>query len=599
MKVILLLDNVRYHHTKSVKGLLESLKNISLKYIPPYSSELNSIEHLWKDIRKNVTHNHLFESIAEVIKASGKQIARNLYGINLLMRTVDGESYYYMYNGHADVTALVNAATGEVAATYYYDAFGNILESTGDVNNNITYAGYQYDEETGLYYLNARMYDPKIARFLQEDTYRGDPMDPLSLNLYAYCAYNPIMYYDPTGHFSIFSGDDWRKLARNIKEVTIGITDGTMRFISGNAYQSVGSFVGDVRWAFNNREYLTDGTITYFSETASNIKQGIVGFVSDVKWAYKNRDIVAETINESIQQYKADVKWAIDNRDIVAETTKDMAKQAVHYFNNKSMREKIAIITDVTLNIASFIGVPEAAAAKLTQLKKVDKLVDTVNLVDKLYDAGAGMRRLDNVLDATNMIDDLYNAGRGMKQLDRVADTVTALRKSDRLVEASTGIRFMDNIDDFGRVGIPELPKNAIQKNYLEVTRAVNNVGSGVGGNKNLVNKAWKKKIVMPNAPHTNGTPGHWFAIKRKAVELAKMDDVEKVFINKGLSNVVPGAKPNRRPDIVVKRINGLIDQFEVPSKTDRINDLLIRMRQNQSILGDKAGSIDIVYIKR
>jgi len=98
MKVILLLDNVRYHHTKSVKGLLESLKNISLKYIPPYSSELNSIEHLWKDIRKNVTHNHLFESIAEVIKASGKQIARNLYGINLLMRTVDGESYYYMYN---------------------------------------------------------------------------------------------------------------------------------------------------------------------------------------------------------------------------------------------------------------------------------------------------------------------------------------------------------------------------------------------------------------------------------------------------------------------------------------------------------------------
>ena len=72
MKVILLLDNVRYHHTKSVKGLLESLKNISLKYIPPYSSELNSIEHLWKDIRKNVTHNHLFESIAEVYKSYTK-----------------------------------------------------------------------------------------------------------------------------------------------------------------------------------------------------------------------------------------------------------------------------------------------------------------------------------------------------------------------------------------------------------------------------------------------------------------------------------------------------------------------------------------------
>ncbi|WP_207654793.1 glycohydrolase toxin TNT-related protein [Acetivibrio saccincola] len=141
-----------------------------------------------------------YDKVILEVNGSGNQIARNLYGINLLMRTVDGESYYYMYNGHADVTALVNAATGEVAATYYYDAFGNILESTGDVNNNITYAGYQYDEETGLYYLNARMYDPKIARFLQEDTYRGDPMDPLNLNLYAYGHNNPITYYDPTGH---------------------------------------------------------------------------------------------------------------------------------------------------------------------------------------------------------------------------------------------------------------------------------------------------------------------------------------------------------------------------------------------------------------
>lgn len=130
----------------------------------------------------------------------GGNANRNVYGLNLLMRTVGKDSYYYMYNGHADVTALINAATGKVDATYYYDAFGNILESTGNVNNNITYAGYQYDKETGLYYLNARMYDPKIARFLQEDTYTGTPDDPLSLNLYVYCANNPLIYYDPTGN---------------------------------------------------------------------------------------------------------------------------------------------------------------------------------------------------------------------------------------------------------------------------------------------------------------------------------------------------------------------------------------------------------------
>jgi RHS repeat-associated protein len=163
-------------------------------------------------IRKSTgqeTINYLYEydKVVLEVDGNGNQTARNLYGINLLMRDVDGESYYYVYNGHADVTALINADTGVVEATYYYDPFGNILESTGSVNNNITYAGYQYDEETGLYYLNARMYDPKIARFLQEDTYRGDPNDPLSLNLYSYCANNPITYYDPTGHiFEMLKG---------------------------------------------------------------------------------------------------------------------------------------------------------------------------------------------------------------------------------------------------------------------------------------------------------------------------------------------------------------------------------------------------------
>ena len=34
-----------------------------------------------------------------------------------------------------------------------------------------------------------------MGRFLQEDTYRGD-----GLNLYAYCANNPVMYYDSSGH---------------------------------------------------------------------------------------------------------------------------------------------------------------------------------------------------------------------------------------------------------------------------------------------------------------------------------------------------------------------------------------------------------------
>ena len=89
--------------------------------------------------------------------------------------------------------------------------------------NNIKYAGYFYDAETGLYYLNARFYDPETARFIQQDSYSGDILDPLSLNLYTYAQNNPISYYDPTGH-SIKSllkkaKDTVKKAASTIKAV--------------------------------------------------------------------------------------------------------------------------------------------------------------------------------------------------------------------------------------------------------------------------------------------------------------------------------------------------------------------------------------------
>ncbi|WP_244648221.1 RHS repeat-associated core domain-containing protein [Ruminiclostridium herbifermentans] len=148
-----------------------------------------------KDINGQTT-NYLYEADKVILETDGEnnQTARNIYGLNLLTRTVGNDTMNYMYNGHADVTALLNQE-GIVTATYYYDAFGNIIEQTGNVNNNITYAGYQYDGETGLYYLNARMYDPKIARFLQEDTYLGDRNDPLSLNLYTYCHNEPVLCF--------------------------------------------------------------------------------------------------------------------------------------------------------------------------------------------------------------------------------------------------------------------------------------------------------------------------------------------------------------------------------------------------------------------
>ena len=89
----------------------------------------------------------------------------------------------------------------EIQKTYRYDAFGIILKETGsdgELSNRLTYTGQMLDCATGQYYLRARFYHPEIGRFMQEDVYRGD-----GLNLYAYCANNPVMYYDPSGYIRI------------------------------------------------------------------------------------------------------------------------------------------------------------------------------------------------------------------------------------------------------------------------------------------------------------------------------------------------------------------------------------------------------------
>jgi RHS repeat-associated protein len=65
--------------------------------------------------------------------------------------------------------------------------------------NPYRYGGYRYDRETQYYYLQARNYDGRLARFLSQDTRLGDVRRPLTLNRYIYSVNSPVNYLDPTG----------------------------------------------------------------------------------------------------------------------------------------------------------------------------------------------------------------------------------------------------------------------------------------------------------------------------------------------------------------------------------------------------------------
>ena len=179
-------------------------------------------------------------------------------------------------------TGWITDADGTVENVYEYDAFGNLLRSQGTVPNRLLYGGQQYDLEVGQYYLRARYYNPVVGRFTQEDPYRGD-----GLNLYAYCANNPVTYYDPSGYVCNFNAQAEENAVRENATLQADGADGTQggtddvswkngwrtpdgKFASPNGEQKAGAWAEQDVWnsikqkegwsVIEGRVYTTDNT---------------------------------------------------------------------------------------------------------------------------------------------------------------------------------------------------------------------------------------------------------------------------------------------------------------------------------------------------
>ena len=97
--------------------------------------------------------------------------------------------------------------TGAAVVEYTYDAWGNILSTTGSMAstlgtlNPLRYRGYVYDQETELYYLSTRYYNPETGRFLNADAFAATGQGLLGNNMFAYCGNCPMTFFDPTGQY--------------------------------------------------------------------------------------------------------------------------------------------------------------------------------------------------------------------------------------------------------------------------------------------------------------------------------------------------------------------------------------------------------------
>ena len=119
----------------------------------------------------------------------------------------------YITNLQGDVVGIYDAAKSSMVISYTYDAWGRLVGKDGtssdyaqlEMNNPLLYRGYQYDYETGFYYLQSRYYDPTVGRFINADEAICSIAieEGIQNNLYAYCQNSCINYIDPSGYFRI------------------------------------------------------------------------------------------------------------------------------------------------------------------------------------------------------------------------------------------------------------------------------------------------------------------------------------------------------------------------------------------------------------
>jgi RHS repeat-associated protein len=155
------------------------------------------------------------------------------------------QSYFYLHRDYQGSILAITNATGLVQEKRMFDAWGGILKIQNGAGINLTkltffdrgYTGHEHLEGVGLINMNARLYDPKLHRFLQPDNFIQDPNNTQNYNRYAYCINNPLKYTDITGN--VFGIDD---------AIIIGIGIGlasyfTMNLVSGNKITLQGAFM--------------------------------------------------------------------------------------------------------------------------------------------------------------------------------------------------------------------------------------------------------------------------------------------------------------------------------------------------------------------
>lgn len=151
----------------------------------------------------------------------GLQVAKYDYGSDRLIaltHQTEGRRYFSL-DGLRSVVNLTDDG-GAVVANYHLDAWGNFRfpAEIAVSRNRFGFTGHYFDTETGLYNAKTCYLDPRLGRFLTQDSFLGQTDNPPSLHRYSYGFARPTFYWDPDGRTPIEIGHVY--IARGFDPIT-------------------------------------------------------------------------------------------------------------------------------------------------------------------------------------------------------------------------------------------------------------------------------------------------------------------------------------------------------------------------------------------
>jgi RHS repeat-associated protein len=125
-----------------------------------------------------------------------------------MIRTGNTQQLYYTFTDNLGSVLELIQPSGVIAESYSFDAWGRRRNPANWSYTNITnptiltrgFTGHEHLDEFDLINMNARLYDPYIARMLGPDKYVVDPYNAQHYNRYSYVWNNPLKWIDPTGN---------------------------------------------------------------------------------------------------------------------------------------------------------------------------------------------------------------------------------------------------------------------------------------------------------------------------------------------------------------------------------------------------------------